>query len=184
MTANLFRGASVQLTALSKDDASTIAGWTNDSEFLRLADSRPAFPRNEAAVVERLEEQRKAGDAFHFGIRLVDTEELIGNIGVEGIEWAHRTGWISIGIGDRTRWGKGYGYEAMQLVLGYAFRELNLHRVQLTVFDYNERAIALYEKMGFRREGVWREWGQRDGKRFDVYLYGLLSSEWGSCQAE
>ena len=183
MTENIFRGALVQLTALRKDDASTMAGWTNDSEFLRLADSRPAYPRDEAAAVERMEEQRKASDAFHFGIRLVDTEELIGNVGIEGIEWPHGTAWISIGIGDRTRWGKGYGYEAMQLVLDYSFRELNLHRVQVTVFGYNERAVALYEKLGFRREGVWREWGQRDGMRFDMILYGLLGSEWRSRQA-
>ncbi len=56
-------------------------------------------------------------------------------------------------------------------------REL-LRRVQLTVFSYNERAIALYEKLGFRREGAFREFLQRDGKQYDMYLYGLLRREW------
>jgi RimJ/RimL family protein N-acetyltransferase len=79
-----------------------------------------------------------------------------------------------MGIGDRGAWGKGYGTEALRLALQYAFDELNLHRLTLTVIDYNERAIALYEKAGFRREGVFREFGQRDGKRYDMYLYGLL----------
>ena len=60
----------------------------------------------------------------------------------------------------------------------FAFDELNLHRVQLTVFSYNERAIALYEKLGFQREGVYREHLQRDGRRYDMYLYGLLRHEW------
>jgi RimJ/RimL family protein N-acetyltransferase len=66
----------------------------------------------------------------------------------------------------------------MRLALDYAFSELNLHRVQLTVFAYNARAIALYEKLGFVREGVYREFLHRDGVRYDMYLYGLLRREW------
>jgi RimJ/RimL family protein N-acetyltransferase len=62
--------------------------------------------------------------------------------------------------------------------------ELNLHRVQLTVFSYNERAIALYEKLGFQREGVYREFIQRDGRRYDMYLYGLLRREWKANQKQ
>ena len=85
---------------------------------------------------------------------------------------------VSIAIGEAKCRGKGYGYEVMQLVLRFAFDELNLHRIQLTVFSYNERAIALYEKLGFHREGVYREHLQRDGRRYDMYLYGLLRSEW------
>jgi RimJ/RimL family protein N-acetyltransferase len=85
---------------------------------------------------------------------------------------------MSIAIGDRTNWGKGYGYEVAQLALAFAFDEINLHRVQATVFRYNERSIALFEKLGFRREGVYREFLQRDGKRHDMLLYGLLDREW------
>ena len=85
---------------------------------------------------------------------------------------------MSIGLGDSANWGKGYGNEATRLALGFAFNELNLHRVQLTVFDYNSRAIHLYEKLGFQQEGIYREFLQRDGRRFDMYLYGLLGHEW------
>ena len=72
----------------------------------------------------------------------------------------------------------GYGREAIELTLKFAFHELNLHRIQLTVFSYNERAIALYESFGFKREGVFREHLQRDGRRYDMYLFGLLRHEW------
>jgi RimJ/RimL family protein N-acetyltransferase len=85
-----------------------------------------------------------------------------------------------MGIGERDAWGQGYGTEALHLALQYAFDELNLHRITLTVIAYNERAIALYERAGFQREGVFREFGQRDGKRYDMYLYGLLRPEWES----
>ena len=85
---------------------------------------------------------------------------------------------MGLGIGDQSNWGQGYGYEAAQLALAFAFHELNLHRVQVTVFSYNERSIALFEKLGFQREGVFRERLQRDGQRHDMLLYGLLRPEW------
>jgi len=85
---------------------------------------------------------------------------------------------MSIGLGDSANWGKGYGDEATRLALGFAFNELNLHRVQLTVFAYKPRAIHLYEKLGFQKGGIYREFLQRDGRRFDMYLYGLLRHEW------
>ncbi len=97
---------------------------------------------------------------------------------LDSILWNQGCGWIAIGFGNREHWGKGYGGEALRLLLDYAFGELNLHRVQLTVFAYNERAIALYEKLGFVREGVYREFLLRDGVRYDMYLYGLLRREW------
>ena len=55
---------------------------------------------------------------------------------------------------------------------------LNLHRVFLTVFSYNTAAIAMYEKLGFTREGAYREHLQRDGQRFDRVVYGILREEW------
>ena len=127
-----------------------------------------------------MESQNKDPNTFLFGIRLIDSDELIGEIYLDEIEWSNQVAGLSIGIGDRSKWGKGYGYEASKLALGFAFRELGLYRIQLTVFDYNERAIALYEKVGFQREGTFREFGQRDGKRYDMYLYGLLRGEWES----
>ncbi|WP_327991879.1 GNAT family protein [Heyndrickxia sporothermodurans] len=76
--------------------------------------------------------------------------------------------------------GKGFGYEAMELALDFAFYELNLNRVQLTVFDYNQSAISLYKKLGFQQEGSYREFIHRNGKRHDMLLFGLLKREWES----
>ena len=70
------------------------------------------------------------------------------------------------------------GREAMQLALAFAFNELNLYRVCLTVFSYNDQAITLYERLGFVREGAYRQHLERDGRRYDMYLYGLLRPEW------
>ena len=174
----LLRGSRVRLAALTQNDLPTVAQWHQNSEFLRLFDALPAYPKTETVLAEWLDAADKATDAFLFAIRSLDTDEPIGYVELDGILWTHRVGGVSIAIGEVKRWGKSYGYEAMQLTLRFAFDELNLHRVQLTVFSYNERAIALYEKLGFQREGVHREHLQRDGKRYDMYLYGLLRSEW------
>jgi RimJ/RimL family protein N-acetyltransferase len=175
---NILHGGSVRLTALTPNDLPAIARWYQNADFLRLFDARPAYPKTETELAQWLEERHKATDAFLFAIRLLESDDLIGYIELEGILWSHQIGWVSIGIGDSADWGKGYGYESMRLVLVFAFHELNLHRVQLTVFSYNERAIKLYEKLGFQREGVYRESIQRDGRRYDTYLYGLLRREW------
>ena len=174
----LLRSSRIRLTALTQSDLPTVIQWHQNPEFLRLFDTLPAYPRTEEAMAQWLDDTHKSTDAFLFAIRSLDNDELIGYVELDGILWTHRVSGVSIAIGEAKQWGQGYGYEVMQLVLQFAFDELNLHRIQLTVFSYNERAIALYEKLGFQREGVHREHLQRDGRRYDMYLYGLLRSEW------
>jgi len=183
MPTNILRGAKVRLTALNKEDASVMVRWSEDAEYLRLQDTNLALPRTEAQLAADIEKQNEASDIIVFAVRVVETDDLIGFVGFWEIEWANRAAWLGIGIGDRAYWSHGYGTGAMELALKYAFDEMNLHRVQLTVLDYNERAIALYEKLGFRREGTYREFGLREGERYDMYLYGLLRPEWESQRA-
>jgi RimJ/RimL family protein N-acetyltransferase len=178
LATNLLHGPRVRLAAMSPDDAREIARWHQDAEFLRLFDARPAYPRGEAELLRWLEDRQKEDGAFIFAVRPLDSDELIGSVELEGILWPHRHAWLSIAIGNLAWRGQGYGAEALGLALGFAFDELNLHRVQLTVFSYNQVAIALYEKLGFSREGVYREHLRRDGTWHDMYLYGLLRREW------
>jgi RimJ/RimL family protein N-acetyltransferase len=178
LASNLLQGSRVRLTALTSDDLPTIARWHQDAGFARLFDARPAVPKTIGTLDNWLDEYSRTNNGFVFAIRPLGEETLIGFIEIEGIMWAHQHAWISIAIGDSAHQGRGYGGEALGLALRFAFHELNLHRVQLTVFSYNLRAIALYEKLGFVREGVYREHLQRDGKRYDMYLYGLLRNEW------
>jgi RimJ/RimL family protein N-acetyltransferase len=178
----LLRGPRVYLSALSREDTPTITRWYQDAEFMRLLDAPPASPRPPSYTEEWLEAAHKSKTAYSFGIRLIEDDALIGLIELEDILWNHGVTWLGIGIGEPGYWGQGYGSEAMSLMLRFAFHELNLHRVQLTVFEYNERAIAAYEKLGFVREGVFRDFLHRDGQRHDMYLYGLLRPEWEEMQ--
>ena len=177
---NLLRGERVWLASLDRKDAPIMARWENDSEYLRMMDSGPANPRNEDEIIRFIEAASKSKNDFTFGIRLAQTDDLIGWCQLDGIEWNHRTSALGIGIGSRNHWDGGYGTEAMTLMLNFAFNELNLHRVFLTAFSYNPRAIHVYEKLGFQLEGRYREHLQRDGQRHDMLLYGILSREWES----
>ncbi len=174
----LLCGERVRLTAVTPADLPVLTKWWADADFLRLYDSVPAYPKTEAQLAKRIEEGQKGDTTFLFGIRPLTANDLIGLLELDGVMWAHGTTFVSIAIGDEENRGKGYGREAMQLALDFAFRELNLHRVCLTVFSYNQAAVNLYESLGFTREGIYREHLQRDDQRYDMILYGLLRHEW------
>jgi RimJ/RimL family protein N-acetyltransferase len=178
ITSNLLRGEKVRLTAVTSYDLPAITRWWSDPDFLRLYNSAPSAPRNEEQLSRRFDLSQTSPDAFLFAIRLLDDDQLIGLLEFDGIEWSNRTTFVSIGIGELRYRSQGYGRDAMAAALRFAFHELNLHRVCLTVFGYNEPAVALYEGLGFVREGAYREHVERDGTRYDMYLYGLLRPEW------
>jgi RimJ/RimL family protein N-acetyltransferase len=175
---NLFLGTRVRLTAVEPGDIPAITRWYRDGHFMRLYDADAAMPKTEREVTDTITGQQKSKTAFVFAIRPLERDDLVGYIELDGILWSQGTGWMSIAIGDEPQRGQGYGAEALRLLLDFAFGELNLRRVQLTVFSYNTAAIALYEKIGFMREGVFREFVYRDGQTHDMILYGLLRREW------
>jgi RimJ/RimL family protein N-acetyltransferase len=180
MPSKLLQGEKVRLTALNDSDVEAMTRWYQDTAFMRLFDASPAYPKTEEEVKNRIEELRRDENTLVFAIRAVQGDELVGYLELDGINWQHGVCGLGLGIGDPAHRGKGYGSEAARLALTFAFDELNLHRVQATAFGYNGRSIALLEKMGFRREGAFREFLQRDGQRHDMILYGVLRREWAS----
>lgn len=175
--AALLLGSNVKLTALHEEDLPVIARWYENDRFTRLLDARPAIPRNASEFKSWLSRDEKE---LYLAIRQRNSDLLLGYIVIDGILWNHRVGWLAMAIGEPANWNKGYGSEALCLMVDFAFRELNLRRLQLTVFSYNDRAIALYEKLGFQKEGVYREFLERDGENHDMLLYGLLRKEWNN----
>lgn len=179
---DLFIGDRVRLTALEPADLDTFSRWYQHAEFMRRMNASPAYPRSKAHWERWLRDSNEDKNAYLFAIRPVDDERLLGWMELDAILWTHRTAWVAIGIGDAADRGQGYGAEAMTLLLNFAFGELNLFRVQLTVFAYNTSAIGLYERLGFVHEGTYRQFLVRDGQRHDMLLYGLLSEEWDQHQ--
>ena len=176
--AAMFRGEKIRLTPLRVSDAEAMSEWCTNEAFIRLYDSKFALPRTADSFRRELERDEIPHQEIDFAIRPLEADSLLGNIGLVDIEWSNRVAWLYIGLGDRSVWGKGIGSEAMRLFLTYVFNELNFHRIQLSVVSYNDAAIRMYERLGFVHEGVLREAGERDGKRYDLIVYGLLRREW------
>jgi RimJ/RimL family protein N-acetyltransferase len=175
----IFRGELVRLAAINPDtDAEALARWSQDSEFDRLLNSEAALPFVAKRVTEEIEREEVRNDHYVFSIRTLSDDRLIGWISLEGIQWSHSTSWVGIGIGERDCWGKGYGTDAMRVLLRFAFEELDLFRVNLNVFEYNTRGIRSYEKAGFTVEGRARRYLNRNGRRWDIVYMGILRQEW------
>ena len=182
MSANLFTGTLVRLTS-GRDEAVMWARWSHDTQYLRLLDSEPQQPTTEARIRKEGNNQKLPdGKGFGFDIRMLADDRLLGFVYLGVMSWIDRDAWVAIGIGDRESWDEGYGTDAMRVALRYTFDELHLHRVSLTVFGNNARAMRSYEKAGFKREGQVRESMLRDGEFIDTVHMGVLKTEWiGSC---
>ncbi|MFS1513744.1 GNAT family protein [Chengkuizengella sp. SCS-71B] len=170
-SSQLFEGEKLKLTSIRETDISHILKWYENADFLNLFTAEAAFPKQASEIKKWIDSTDS--NEYRFAVRLIDSDQIIGVIEIDGILWNHRTAWLSMAIGDKQNWSKGFGTEMLTLALRYAFSELNLYRLQLTVFSYNERAITLYEKLGFKKEGVYREFLERH----DMFLYGLLKDE-------
>lgn len=174
----LLIGQKIKLTSMMDKDIPIIEKWYNDADFSRYFDTVSAFPHTQIEINNSLNEIKKSNDKYSFAIRDKESGSIVGTCGFENIQWNNSTAVVYIGIGNMEYRNKGIGREALKLLLEFGFFELNLYRLQLNVIEYNEKAIKLYELTGFKREGVYREFIKRDGRRFNMYLYGLLRNEW------
>ena len=185
MTRQLFHGDLIRLTAADPDsdaDVQALRRWSRDSEYLRLQNGNPAMPRTVARAKELLSDDLSPA-AFYFIMRPLEDDRPLGFIFMR-IDWTQSDAWLGIGIGDRADWSKGYGTQALRLALGYAFTELNLHRVSLSLLEGNARAIRAYEKAGFVVEGQARQYSRYDGQWYGEVFMGVLREVWDRQLAE
>lgn len=183
MNRSLFEGEMVRLSPLDAErDADTIARWTLDSGYLHQISMQPACPLSPAQVRKQLQEKAKPPDgfnrAFEPAIRSKDADRLVGLARLERIQWTHGTGWLTISIGDPADRNRGYGGDALGLLLRYAFRELNLHRLTAAVGEDNAGAQRFLQRAGFSVEVRRRQAIYRAGRRWDSLYLGLLREEW------
>ena len=150
------------------------AGYVPEYVWLCGGDPEPSRPytaQDAAAWYERLTAQPH-------GWTIVVEGYCIGLARLHSLDEENRRARYAIGIFDSAAWGRGYGAETTRLVLRYAFETLGLHRVDLRVIDYNERAIACYTKCGFMREGIERESAWIAGQWHSDVLMSILEHEY------
>ena len=178
---DIFTGKYVRLEAFDPQEMSrAFPRWYVNSEYQRLLNSYIQPMQSAKAALKWIEEEAaEPSPAGHvFSIRTRAEDALIGELSLEVVNWTGRDAFVAIGIGETAYWSKGYGTDSMNVLLRFAFTEVNLKRVSLGVFAYNPRAIRSYEKVGFRHEGQLRQLLNKEGRRWNNLYMGILREEW------
>ena len=174
----VIEGKLVNLRAQEMGDLERNHRWINDPEVTQFIVVRyqMSLLAEEHWMRGRIAKVTTFDDAG-FAIETKDGRH-IGNTGLHRASSENRTADLGIMIGDKDCWGQGYGTDAVRTLLRFGFEEMNLNRVALTVYDFNERAIASYRKCGFVEEGRQRQAMYKRGRYIDVLLMSVLRSEW------
>jgi RimJ/RimL family protein N-acetyltransferase len=170
-------GKLVALRRPHPDDLSSVMGWYRDKEIARLTRYQ-SRPMSQGEIERFFQYRMLADDALAYSIVELPDWRLIGFTTFSSLDADNGSVLFHITIGERDAWGRGLGTEVTELMLGHAFDRLGLHRVGLSVFSYNERAIRAYEKAGFRIEGRLRDAILRDGVYWDEIQMGAIAGEW------
>jgi diamine N-acetyltransferase len=175
-----YYGKRVRLRAIEREDLPHYVEWFADPAVSENLESQMpmSLASEERWFEENLklpaEEQTLAVDAKLGRSRW----EHIGGAGFHHVDKRNRLAECGLVIGDKKNWGRGYGTDALRTLLRYGFDTLNFNCIQLCVMAFNERAIHVYEKIGFVREGTRREVHFYNGQYWDIHLYSILRREW------
>ena len=180
----MLKGEKVVLRPLERTDLPRLCAFNNDVEVELSGGGDPPMPQSLARLEAEFDERARHGgrDGAFFAIEVAGT--FIGQCGLEQhaglVDSTAGTLELGIAIGDKSFWGKGFGRDAVNVLLDYAFRLRNAHKVWLRVNAPNERAIRAYQACGFVEEGRLRShvWG--DGRYLDLVYMGILREEFSA----
>lgn len=175
---DLFVGELVRLAPRSREDIPIYTRWFQDYEVQRLLSPGVLVPMSSEAETAWYERSLNDENSYHFAIRALADDRLLGNCSLFGIDQKNRLATFGNVIGEKDCWGQGYGSDATRTIVRFGFLELNLNRIQLDVYDYNKRAIRAYEKVGFLHEGTRRQAVFREGEYHDNLIMAVLRDEW------
>jgi RimJ/RimL family protein N-acetyltransferase len=174
----MIEGKSVNLRAPEMDDLERNHRWINDCEVTRFLVARyPMSLAAEEGWMRNLIGKPMSYDGVFFAIETKDGRH-IGNTNLFNVLPEDRSAELGIMIGEKDCWSQGYGGDALRALLRFGFEEMNLHRIGLNTYAFNERGIACYRKVGFVDEGRIRERIYREGAYHDMLWMGVLRSEW------
>jgi len=167
-------GDRVYLSPMNSEDYLKYVEWLNNYEIAKGVNHVTNVLSIDA---EKVWLEKATSEKYIFAIVNKENDTLLGNISLMKIHEINRTAELGIFIGDENYLSRGYGSEAIMLLLDYAFRYVNLNNIMLRVFDYNKRAIKAYEKCGFKTFGVWKKSHYFDGEYSDEIYMNILKED-------
>ena len=172
------KGDRLYLSPMNVNDAETYTRWLNDKHVVENIGGHAKV----LTVQEEKEWLIKNSNDYNFAIVLNDKDRLIGNISLMDVDLINQTAELGIFIGEQDDRNKGYGKEAIKLILDYGFNTLNLNNIMLKVYSFNEKAIKTYKKVGFKTFGDRRECRYRDGLVYDTVYMDILKKEFNEIE--
>lgn len=170
-----FEGSLVRLRARDETDADDFYRWINDWQTVKYLGQR--YPRSMTFEREMMRNSAMGYGESHFIIETLADERAIGWLGLHAATGEDRGATLGIAIGEHEFLDGGFGTDAMRVACRVAFEVMNLNRVDLTVYDWNPRAIRVYEKVGFQHEGVLREGIFKAGRWHNLVFMSVLRGE-------
>lgn len=170
----MLQGKLVTLRALEREDLPLARAYLQDPDVLAYFGFY--VPMSQADEEDWYENDRRNASTITFAIEVEG--RFVGGGGFSHLDHKHRRAEVGIFVGDKSLWDRGVGSEAMRQMIDYGFEQLNLHRIYLRVFAENQRAIHVYEKLGFQQEGRSRQSEWRHGRWHDMLWMSILQPEW------
>jgi RimJ/RimL family protein N-acetyltransferase len=170
----MLHGELVVLRAIERGDLPNYVGWLNDERVLRYF----GFYRPMSLAQEERWYENMLGNAAACNFAIEYQGRHVGGAGLEHVDSKNANAEVGLFIGEPDLWDGGLGGDVLRTLLRYGFEQLNLNRIYLRVFADNERAVHLYEKIGFQHEGRWREHEFRHGRYHDMLWMAILRREW------
>ena len=175
----MYIGEKVLLRAYKSNDIERAYEYVNDAELIRYLSPDVPFPMTYKEEKEWIEGQGKNKEGtYSFAIEDLESGKYIGGCGVDKVNWLTRVATVGIMIGDKNYWGRGYGTDAMNTLIKFIFSNMNINKIKLYTFSFNERAQRCYEKCGFKIEGILKEEVFRDGQYYDEILMAIFKNQW------
>ena len=180
-TRKTLTGERICLRPFCRDDLSHVLRWYKDPEMRRLIGE--AEPMTRAKAEKWYRGIRVDKDRIWFAIVLKEGNRVVGEAGLLHMFRPWRCTDMTVIIGDKDAWGRGYGTEAGHLLLDHAFKQLAFHRISIGVVSFNERALRFWEGLGFSREGAQRDGYNCDGEFSDFVMMSILEDEYKGLRA-
>jgi RimJ/RimL family protein N-acetyltransferase len=174
----MLRGEKVTLRAVAREDLPRLWAFNNDLAVELAGGGDPPMPQSLARLEAEFDRAAAQGGRDGASFAIEADGQVIGSCGLFNFNETAHTCELGIGIGDRAYWGRGYGRDAVRLLLDYAFRLRNFYKVWLQVNAANARAIGAYRACGFVEEGRLRRHVWCDGRYDDLLYMGVLADEW------
>jgi RimJ/RimL family protein N-acetyltransferase len=169
----MIAGEHVILRAFELEDVERCYRWMNDPNIVRTLKTRyPIAFQNEQEWLERA--MHASHNERHFAIERKDDRAHIGNVSIHDIDWVSRNAWFGLFIGEPSAWNRGFGSDAISTVVRFAFDDMNLMKLRINVFDYNDRAKHVLEGRGFVQEGKLERDFYREGQWHDIVILSIF----------